>query len=74
MFLSIRTLQFKLGLENVINTRLERIGAEKESITGHGIGTRPPVGILIFADDFDVGAHQHLESGAEAIPGVIVQC
>src|SRR5712692_4298588 len=73
IFLPFDPCVSKLGLEDVVDARLERIGAEEECAPADGIGVRMSEGILIFANDFDVGTHQHLETRAKAIAGVILR-
>ena len=60
-------------LENVVNTRLKRIRAEEKNVSGRRIGVRLSKRVLILADDLDVGAHQHLETRAEAVPCLMLR-
>src|SRR5262252_1088689 len=61
-FLSFRLLSPTCSnwrLENVVNTCLERIRAEKQCVAAHGVCVRVSERVLVFAEDFDVGANQN---------------
>src|ERR1700674_556101 len=60
-----------LCLEDVIDSRLKRVGAEEKDIRSSWRRVGLPKSVLVFPDDFYVGAHQHLEAGAEAVSRVI---
>ena len=59
-------------LKDVVDARLKRVRAEEESIPGHGICVGLPESVLVFANDFDIGAHQHLETRTEAVSRLVL--
>src|SRR6266568_3493425 len=61
-------------LEHVVDARLKRVWTEEKSVSAYGIRIRLPEGVLIFANDFDVGAHEHLEARTEAVPRAVLRC
>src|SRR5689334_209018 len=72
----LRATQFSspILLENVVDSCLERVRAEKESISSHRVRVWMSEGVLIFANDLNIGAHQHLKARTEAVPCVILRC
>src|ERR1700747_3370256 len=60
-------------LEDVVDAGLKRVRTKVKGIACEGIRVRTPIRILIFAHHLDVGAHEDLKAGAEAVPGVVVQ-
>src|ERR1700682_3337726 len=67
-------VQSPVFLEDVVNARLERVWTEEERISAHGIRVRPPKGVLIFANNLNVGTHEDLKAGTEAVPSVVLRC
>ena len=55
----VRAIQFPspISLEDVVDARLERVGAEEERVSGYRIRVRMSKGVLIFAYDLNVGAY-----------------
>jgi hypothetical protein len=59
-------------LKHVVDARLKRVWAEEESIAGYGICVGLSESVLVFANDFDIGAHQHLEARTEAVSRLVL--
>ena len=71
----MRAIEFSIliCLEDVVDTRLESVWPEKESVPSDRVNVRLSEGVLIFPDDFDVGSHKHLEAWAEAVPRLMLR-
>src|SRR5207248_3292909 len=54
--------------------RLKRVRAEEEGVPGYRIRVWLPERVLIFTNDLDVGAQEHLIARTEAVPRVVLRC
>src|SRR5690348_5854464 len=74
IFRTLKICRSRLRSEDVVNSRLERVRTEVQCVSRIGrVGIRLAECVLILPEDFYVGAHQHLETRAEAVSGAILR-